>query len=351
MEVPPLMPKQPRPGSSVPGRVLVTGGAGFIGSSVVARLMLMGSHVRVLDDFSTGSLENLTDAAYGGLSQSDIIEHDIRTAEAVDVIHDWEPEVVVHLAAQSSLPAALETPLFDADVNIFGTINVLDACARAGVRLFVYAASSAVYGTVAPHALPVREDHPLAATSPYGISKAVGICYLDWYRRQYGLSSTVLTLGNVYGPVRADGTPGVVARMTEALLTGHSPTIHGDGEQTRDFVYISDVVDAVARACHHPGMGLVNIATGRQTSVNDLFETIRATVDVDMDPEYAPHPGKGEVRRMALDSTKALNRLGWRPTIGLTEGIQLTVREARRRRTGTQRTYRPLDPEPVGTGS
>ncbi|WP_434740494.1 NAD-dependent epimerase/dehydratase family protein [Micromonospora sp. SH-82] len=349
MEVP-SMAKPSLPGNSVPSRVLVTGGAGFIGSSVVARLMLMGSHVRVVDDFSTGHIENLADAAYGGLKESDVLEGDIRTAEAVDVIHEWEPEVVVHLAAQSSVPAAQEAPLFDADVNIFGTINVLDACAHSGVKLFVYAASSAVYGMVPPEALPVREDRALAATSPYGISKAVGVCYLDWYRREHGLAFTALALGNVYGPGRVDGNPGVVSVLTETLLDGDRPTIYGDGEQTRDFVHISDVVDAVARACHHPGAGLVNIATARQTSINDLYRTVAATVGSDLAPRYETHPEGGEIRRMALDSGKALQRLGWRPTIGLAEGVQLTVRETRRRRTGAQRTYRPLTEQPVPVG-
>ncbi|MEV0941704.1 NAD-dependent epimerase/dehydratase family protein [Micromonospora wenchangensis] len=339
-----------QPGSSVPSRVLVTGGAGFIGGGVVARLMLMGSDVRVIDDFSTGSMENLADAAYGGLQESDVLDGDVRTAEAVDIIHEWQPEVVVHLAGQSSAPAAQEMPLFDADVNIFGTINVLDACARSGVRLFVYATSSAIYGPVPAEALPVREDHPLAATGPYGISKAVGVCYLDWYRREHGLAFTALALGNVYGPDRAVRTPGVVSVLAEALLDGEQPTIYGDGRQTRDFVHVSDVVDAIARACHHPGAGLVNIGTGRQTSVNDLYRTVAATVGSSTLPRYEPQFDGSDLRRMALNSGKALQCLGWRPTIGLTDGVQLTVREIRRRRAGQQRPYRPTTEQPVGAG-
>jgi UDP-glucose 4-epimerase len=349
MEVPPNGVESVGQGNSVPSRVLVTGGAGFIGSHVVARLMLMGIHVKVLDDFSTGRVENLADAAYGGLSQSDVLRGDIRTAEAVDIIHEWQPEVVVHLAGQGSLQAARESPLFDADVNIFGTINVLDACAQAGVRLFVHAASSAIYGNLPSGALPIREDRPLAATSPYGISKAVALCYLDWYRRERGMMYTALALGNVYGPRPAGGSSSVVAVITEALLNGHSPTIHGDGEQTRDFVHIVDVADAVARACHYPGAGLVNIGTGIETSVNDLYGLVRSVLAVEADAHYAPHPNPDEVRRMALDSSKALTQLGWRPTIGLAEGVQLTVREAWRRRAGgAQHTYRPRQGQPVG---
>ncbi|ASW54798.1 NAD-dependent epimerase/dehydratase family protein [Plantactinospora sp. KBS50] len=336
------------PATSAPNRVLVTGGAGFIGSNVVARLMLMGIHVKVLDDFSTGRVENLADAAYGGLSQSDVLKGDIRTAEAMEVIHDWEPDVVVHLAAQGSLPAAQESPLFDADVNIFGTINVIDACVRSGVRLFVHAASSAIYGSVPADSLPLRENRPLAVTTPYGISKAVGVCYLDWYRREHDLAYTALAFGNVYGPPPAGGGggSGVVGRMLEALLDGRPPTIHGDGRQTRDFVHITDVADAVARACHHPGAGLLNIATGRQTSVNDVFRLLRSTVGVDIDAHHVPHPDPQEARRMALDGSKALAQLGWRPTLGVAEGIQLTAREARRRRGGaTQRGHQPRQPQ------
>jgi len=321
-------------GGSVPSRILVTGGAGFVGGSVVARLMLMGSQVGVVDDFSTGRIENLADAVYGGLSRNDILEGDVRTAEGVDIIRHWRPDVVVHLAAQSSLPAARQSPLFDADVNIFGTVNVLNACVESGVGLFVHAASSAVYGTVSPADLPVRETHPLAAASPYGISKAVGLCYLDWYRREHGLAFTSLAFSNVYGPRRAQGVCGVVSMMTDALLDDRPATIHGDGGQTRDFVHVSDVAEAVARACHHPGAGLVNIASGRQTSIDEVFHTVREAVGSDAEPCYEAMPDSAEVRHMALDIAKAYDVLGWRPTIGFTEGVQLTVREARRRRAG-----------------
>ncbi|MEK8105062.1 GDP-mannose 4,6-dehydratase [Micromonospora sp. M12] len=145
-----------------------------MGSHVVARLMLMGSQVRVLDNFSTGRIDNLADAASGGLTEADVISGDVRTPEGVEVIHQWQPDVVVHLAAQPSVPAAHRSPLYDADVNVFGTVNVLDACVRSGVRLVVNAASSAVYGNVPTSELPVREDHPIAPVSPYGISTAAG---------------------------------------------------------------------------------------------------------------------------------------------------------------------------------
>ncbi|MBQ1014211.1 GDP-mannose 4,6-dehydratase [Micromonospora sp. M51] len=323
------------PTGLVPRRVLVTGGAGFIGSHVVARLMLMGSQVRVLDNFSTGRIENLADAVCGGLTEADVISGDIRASEGVEVIHEWQPDVVVHLAAQPSLPTARRSPLYDADVNVFGTVNVLDACARSGVRLIVNATSSDIFGSVAAHELPVREDHPIAPVSPYGVSKAVGVHYLDWYGRQHGLSYTSMVLGNVYGPRQEGGDCGVVSLMVDALLGGRQAVIHGDGTQTRDFVYVGDVAEAIALACHHSGVGTVNIASGRQTSVNEVYDTVREAFGVDEVARYEPLPWSGEVRDMALDTRRARELLGWHPTVGFTEGVRMTVREARRRQTGS----------------
>ncbi|MEU5963984.1 GDP-mannose 4,6-dehydratase [Micromonospora parva] len=324
------------PTGLVPRRVLVTGGAGFIGSHVVARLMLMGSQVRVLDNFSTGRIENLAAAVCGGLTEADVISGDIRASEGVEVIHEWQPDVVVHLAAQPSLPTARRSPLYDADVNVFGTVNVLDACARSGVRLIVNATSSDIFGSVAADELPVREDHPIAPVSPYGVSKAVGVHYLDWYGRQHGLSYTSMVLGNVYGPRQEGGDCGVVSLMVDALLGGRQAVIHGDGTQTRDFVYVGDVAEAIAIACHHSGVGAVNIASGRQTSVNEVYDTVREAFGVDEVARYEPLPWPGEVRDMALDTRRARELLGWYPTVGFTEGVRMTVREARRRQTGSQ---------------
>ncbi|MET8358507.1 GDP-mannose 4,6-dehydratase [Micromonospora sp. NPDC005171] len=323
------------PTDLTPRRILVTGGAGFIGSHVVARLMLMGSQVRVLDNFSTSRLENLADAAYGGLTEADVVSGDIRTQEGVEVIHQWQPDVVVHLAAQSSVPAASRSPLYDADVNVFGTVNVLDACARGGVRLFINAASSDIFGGVAAHELPVREEHPIAPVSPYGVSKAVGVHYLDWYGRQHGLSYTSMVLGNVYGPRQEGSDCGVVSVMADALLGGRQAVIYGDGTQTRDFIYVSDVAEAIAVACHHNGVGTVNIASGRQTSVNEVYDTVREASGVGDAARYEPLPWPDEVRNMALDTRKARELLGWYPKVGFTEGVRMTVRDVRRRQAGS----------------
>lgn len=319
-----------------PRRVLVTGGAGFIGSHVVARLMLMGSQVRVLDNFSTGRLENLADAVCGGLTDADVVSGDIRTPEGVEVIHQWQPDVVVHLAAQANAPVGRRSPLYDADVNVFGTANVLDACARSGVRLVVNAAGSAIFGSVPAHDLPVREDHPIAPVDPYGISKAAGVHYLDWYGRQHGLSYTSMVFGNVYGSRQEGGDYGVVSLMVDALLGGRQAVIYDDGTQTRDFIHVSDVAEAVAVACHHSGVGMVNIGSGQQTSINDVYDTVREASGVDNTARYEPLPWPGEVRKMALETRKARELLGWRPKLGFTEGVRMTVRDARRWQAGSR---------------
>ncbi|WP_433533948.1 GDP-mannose 4,6-dehydratase [Micromonospora sp. CA-249363] len=328
----------------VPRRVLVIGGAGFIGSHVVARMMLMGSEVRVLDNFSTGRLENLADAAYGGLTEADVVTGDIRTPEGLEIVQQWQPEVVVHLAAQPSVPAARRSPLYDADVNVFGTVNVLDACVRNGVRLVINAASSAIFGRVPANELPIREDHAIAPVSPYGISKAAAAHYLDWYGRQHGLAYTSMVFGNVYGPRQEGGDCGVVSLMADALVRGRQVVIYDDGAQTRDFIHVSDVAEAVAVASHHPGAGMVNIASGRQTSINEVYDAVRDACGVDAAARYEPLPWPGEVRTMALDIRKARELLGWYPKVGLTEGVRMTVRDARRRHGGQVLTQaRDLD--------
>ncbi|WP_410813671.1 NAD-dependent epimerase/dehydratase family protein [Micromonospora sp. 067-2] len=323
------------PADRTPRRVLVTGGAGFIGGHVVARLMLMGSQVRVLDNFSTGRMENLTDAVCGGLTESDVLVGDIRTPEGVEVIHQWQPDVVVHLAAQPSVSAAGRAPLYDADVNMFGTVNVLEACVSGGVRLVVDAAGSAIFGNVAPDELPVGETHPMAPVGPYGISKAAAVHYLDWYARERGLAYTSMVFGNVYGPRDAGGGDcGVVSLMADGLLDGRPVTIYDDGAQTRDFIHVSDVAEAVAIASHHDGVGMVNIASGRQTAVNEVYRAVQEAVGVADAPRYEPLPWPGEVRNMALDTRKAREVLGWQPAIGFVEGVRMTVRDARRRKAG-----------------
>ncbi|WBB56325.1 NAD-dependent epimerase/dehydratase family protein [Verrucosispora sp. WMMD573] len=309
--------------------IVVTGGAGFIGSHVVARLLAEGATVKVIDDLSTGRLENLRDSLGAGLADGDIRICDVRSTDAVDAIRLWRPEIVVHLAAQSNLPASTRSPLVDADINIRGTVNVLDSCAEAETRLVVYAATSAIYGTVDGDAVPVAETAPIAPTSPYGLSKATALKYLDWYRDHRSVDYTALVLGNVYGPRQVGPMCGVVGLMAQAAMTRGHLAIFGDGHQTRDFVFVADVAEAVTAACTTGGLGLVNIASGVETTVGEIAGLVSQAAGTGALRHADPLPG--EVRRMALDISRARDLLGWHPTTPLAEGVRITVRAARRR--------------------
>ncbi|MFG1885979.1 NAD-dependent epimerase/dehydratase family protein [Micromonospora sp. NPDC049102] len=309
--------------------IVVTGGAGFIGSHVVARLLAEGASVKVIDDLSTGRLDNLHNSLGAGLTDGDIRICDVRSAEAADAIRLWLPEIVVHLAAQSNLPASTRSPLVDADINIRGTVNVLDACAAAGTGLVVYAATSAIYGTVDGGALPVGETAPMAPTSPYGLSKATALKYLDWYRDHRSVDYTALVLGNVYGPRQVGPSCGVVGLMAQAAVAGADLAIFGDGHQTRDFVFVADVAEAVTAACTTGGLGLINIASGVETTVGEIAGWVAQAAGTGTPRHADPLPG--EVRRMALDISRARDLLGWHPTTPLAEGVRITVRAARRR--------------------
>jgi UDP-glucose 4-epimerase len=305
-------------------RIVVTGGAGFIGSHVVAHLLAAGATVKVVDDLSTGTIENLRLDFDGGLEEADIRICDIRSSVAAASIRRWRPDVVVHLAAQASLPAAIRAPVVDADVNIRGTLNVLGACADAGVGLVVYAASSAIYGDAGGYRLPVTETAPITPTSPYGLSKATALKYVDWYSRHHRLPYTALVFGNVYGP-RQEG--GVVSKMAHALASGGRPVIAGDGRQTRDFVFVGDVAAAVTIACAARGAGLVNVGSGTETSIAEVARLVSRWAGLSRAPRHVGAVA-GEVRRMALDISRAASVLGWRPVTALSEGVRATVQAA-----------------------
>lgn len=307
-------------------RVAVTGGAGFIGSHVVTRLLAAGADVKIVDDLSTGRIDKLREAFACGLADTDIRVCDVRSADCATAIVGWRPYCVVHLAAQASLSAARHAPLFDADVNIRGTVNVLDACVRAGVGLVVYATSSAIYGQVQPGHLPVSERTPIVPTSPYGLSKATALRYLDWYRQNHNLAYVALALGNVYGPRQFGLGCGVIARVAADILRGSVPTITGDGQQTRDFVHVADVADAIALACAAGDTGLFNIGSGTETTIADIFSSICSAAGVRVVPQFVPAIA-GEARRMVLDISRASHVLGWRPSVCLSEGIGTVIRD------------------------
>lgn len=307
-------------------RALVTGGAGFIGSTLVDRLLAEGHAVDVVDDLSTGSLANLADARAGSSHELTFHQVDIRSGEMVEVMARRQPEVVFHLAAQADVRVSVQRPVFDADVNILGTLRVLEGARAGGTGRLVFAASGGtLYGDPDPADLPVRESHSQRPLSPYGVSKKAAIDYLAAYRELHAVEFCALALANVYGP-RQDphGEAGVVAIFADRLLRGEPVTVYGDGAQTRDFVYVDDVVDAFVRAATRGGGLLLNIGTGREVSVNQLAAVMAEAAGVSPDPVYAP-PRPGELQRSVLDPERASIHLGWQAWTELGDGVQAVL--------------------------
>ncbi len=307
-------------------RALVTGGAGFIGSTLVDRLLAEGHAVEVVDDLSSGRLANLADARADLDHDFSFHQIDICDPNVVELIERSRPEVVFHLAAQIDVRVSVEDPVRDARINVLGSLNVLEGARRAGTRKVVFASSGGtIYGEVDPEDLPVGEGHPQHPVSPYGVSKKVVSDYLHAYRELHQLEFTSLALANVYGP-RQDphGEAGVVAIFAGRLLSGEPCTIYGDGEQTRDYVYVDDVADAFVRAAERGSGLLCNIGTGIETSVNELYRAMAENAGVDTPPQYAP-ARPGELARSALDAGRAGLHLGWRPFTSLKEGTAATL--------------------------
>jgi UDP-glucose 4-epimerase len=316
-------------------RVMVTGGAGFIGSGLVDRLVAEGEEVDVVDDLSTGSLANLSGARTGGAGRMSFHRLDVRSPALVELITHRRPVVIFHLAAQADVRVSVAHPTFDAEVNIIGSLNVCEGALAAGSRKVVFAGSGGtLYGV--PEALPVGESHPRHPVSPYGVAKKAVGDYLHYYREIRELDYTVLALANVYGP-RQDphGEAGVVAIFAGKLLDRQTPTIFGEGTQTRDFVYVDDVVDAFARARGAAAGGmLLNIGTGVETSVNELFAAMARLTRFKEAPVYAA-ARPGELVRSALDPTLAASELIWKPTTSLESGLGKTISWFKDRRAGT----------------
>jgi UDP-glucose 4-epimerase len=309
-------------------RSLVTGGAGFIGSNLVDALLARGDDVVVLDDLSSGRAENLDAALAEGAR---LVEGDIADPAAVDAAFaDAAPELVYHLAAQIDVRRSVADPVFDLRLNVGGTINLLEAAVRAGTRRFLLASTGgAIYGEGEGRELPLPEDADRRPDAPYGQSKLAAEGYVDLYSRLHGLSAAALRLGNVYGP-RQDphGEAGVVAIFCGALLDGAAPRVFGDGRQTRDYIYVDDVVAAFVAAAGSDAGGAFNIGTGRESDVFAVGEAIAAAYDAEFSPEMAP-PRPGEVQRIAIDSGRAAAELGWRAEVGLEDGLAWTARWAR----------------------
>ncbi len=302
---------------------LVTGAAGFIGSHLVDRLLADGHEVIGVDDLSSGT--NIRPGV-------EMWEMDVADPALAEKVAVRRPEVICHLAAQVSVRVSVSDPLGDARTNVVGTANVLEAARAAGGRKVVVTSSCAVYGV--PDALPVPADAELRPASPYAASKVAGEVYAGMYKQLHGIDFTTLTLANVYGPRQTpEGEAGVVSIFTDALLAGRPTKVYGDGTQTRDYVYVLDVVDAFARAAGEAGGGgRFNVGTGLQTTDRDLHTLVAQAAGAPDDPEFAP-PRLGDLPAMSVDPAATREALGWEPTTALAEGIAETVVWARERGT------------------
>ena len=299
-------------------KVLVTGGAGFIGSHVVDRLLAAGHDICVVDNLATGRRENLhPDARFHRV--------DIRDRAALDRVFEQErPEVVNHQAAQASVRLSMEDPVRDAEINILGSLQVLEACRRHDVRKLVYAGTGgAAVGE--PRYSPVDEGHPVEPLSPYGANKHAVEHYCALYRANWGLDTTILRYANVYGP-RQDplGEAGVIAIFVGRMLAGEEPIVNGSGEQERDYVYVGDIAEANLLALDRGSGGMYHLGTGVGASVNELFDRLAALTGYSRPRRHGP-PLPGEVYKIALNAERAQRELGWTPRVTLDEGLRLTV--------------------------
>jgi UDP-glucose 4-epimerase len=296
---------------------LVTGGAGFIGSHLVDRLIEENYEVTVADDLSTGKRKQVNPKA-------NFYKVDILSSRLERIFKKERPEVVSHHAAQINVRRSIKDPIFDAQVNILGLVNVLQLSVQYGVRRVILASSGgAVYGE--QQVFPATEEHPAHPLSPYGVSKLAGEHFLYYFRQSAGLMTASLRYSNVYGP-RQDpfGEAGVIAIFAQKLLRGEAPLINGTGRQTRDFIYVDDVVEASMALLHSGAEGVFNVGTGRETSVNELCATLKQLVGVDVREQHGPEI-PGEVQRSCLDATRLQKASDWAPRVPLADGLARTV--------------------------
>ncbi|HZS12126.1 MAG TPA: SDR family oxidoreductase [Nitrospirales bacterium] len=298
-------------------KILVTGGAGFIGSHLVDRLLEEGHEVVVVDNLSTGKRRNIN-------KEAEFYKLDITSSRLDQVFRRERPAMVMHLAAQIDVRRSVDNPVLDAQINILGTLNVLQAAVQHGTRKAIFASSGgAIYGE--QESFPAPETHATTPLSPYGIGKLTGEHYLGYFQRISGIQCVSLRFANVYGP-RQDphGEAGVVAIFTQKMLSGDQPIINGNGRQTRDFVFVEDVVEAILAAMGKDVTGVYNVGTGRETSVNDLFRMLVELTGCGFKSQHGPAK-KGEQARSVIDPTRIRQSLGWDPRVGLQEGLKRTV--------------------------
>ena len=302
-------------------KALVTGGAGFIGSHLVNRLLDGGYEVVVVDNLTTGQLRNLN-------HQATFYHVELNDARLDQILQRERPEIVFHLAAQSSVRQSAIDPVADADANVVGTIRLLSAAASEGVEKLIFSSTGgAIYGE--PDDIPCDEDTPVNPLTPYGLSKHVGEQYLGLFHETYGLDYTILRYANVYGPGQdPNGEAGVVAIFAGMMLEGEQPRIYGDGRQERDFVYVSDVVEANLAAIRRGDGQTYNIGTGEPVSIGRIYSLLQEITGYDREPDYRPRRA-GEVLNIALDSSLAQRELRWKPEVSLEEGLRRTVAHIR----------------------
>jgi UDP-glucose 4-epimerase len=314
-------------------KVLVTGGAGFVGSHIVGRLAADGHDVVILDDLSTGDVAHLQPSAR-------FYQMDLHSPWLDELFRIERPEAVVHQAAQASVRRSVEDPVFDAGVNVLGTAALLQASVHHGVRRFLFASTGgAIYGDT--NAIPTPEDNPTLPVSPYGASKLAAEVYLRTFHALHGLSYAALRYANVYGP-RQDphGEAGVVAIFAQRLLSGERARINGDGKQTRDFVYVGDVAEANVRALTSDAVGSFNVGTGVETDITTIFQLLRRLTGSNQPEEHGPTL-PGEQRRSVVDARKIEKVLGWKPKTSLEAGLDATVRYFREARPAAEVRARP----------
>ncbi len=302
---------------TTPKRILVTGGAGFIASHVAEHLVATGHDVVVVDNLSLGKREYVPAAAQ-------FYPFDIKSRETAELIRRWRPQVIVHHAAQMSVQVSVQDPIFDAQENILGSLNLFQAATQAGVEKIIFASTGgAIYGDDAP--LPAREEDRPRPEAPYGIAKLAVEHYLHFYQREHGIIPIALRYANVYGPRQNGlGEAGVVAIFIDKFLAGEQPRINGDGLQTRDFVFVGDIVAANLLALTYPKAGAFNIGTGQETDILTIYLKLQELLGSPLGPVHGPAK-PGEQRRSVLDSSRAQTELGWQPRISLSEGLAQTV--------------------------
>ncbi|MFZ4619761.1 MAG: GDP-mannose 4,6-dehydratase [Bacteroidota bacterium] len=297
--------------------ILVTGGAGFIGSNTVDALVLAGHTVTILDDFSSGKQENVN-------AKAKVYKMDIQDAGVESIFRDEKIEVMVHFAAQMDVRKSVADPKFDASVNVLGFLNLMELGRKHGLKKVVFSSTGgAIYGE--QDYFPADEQHPMRPLSPYGITKLVTEKYLFFYKEIYGIDHVILRFANIYGPRQnPHGDAGVVAIFSQKMIKGEQPIINGDGKQTRDYVFVGDVVQGVLLGLNYNGSDIFNIGTGIETDVNQLFSHIKTLTGSSCEEKHIPAKA-GEQMRSVITSKKISEKLGWKPTVSLEEGLKRTV--------------------------